>query len=181
MAKTRISKNDERLAFENKVREQYAKLFSGDEEPPAPLGIRQVEALKARVAELEKELEKLSAAVKPSSEPSTVSVAEIPTSQLEEKPEKPPVVVELSSEPSSVSVSKIPTPQLEEKLEKLPVVVEPSVELSSGSVAGVPTSQPEPAEAIDEDRASAIELPPAQAAINRGRTNHCLSKDGRGY
>jgi uncharacterized small protein (DUF1192 family) len=131
MAKTRIPKNDERLAFENKVRGQYAKLFSGNEELPSPLGIRQVEALKARVAELEAELEKLSAAAKPSSEPSSVSAAEISASQLEGKPEKLPVVVESSGEPSSVSVSEIPTSQLEETLEKLPVVVEPSGDPSS--------------------------------------------------
>ena len=91
MAKTRIPKNDGRLVFEDRVRGQYEKLFSGDEEPPAPLGIRQVEALKARVAELEEKLEKLSAEVKPNSEPSnepssqpaSVSVAEISTSQPE--------------------------------------------------------------------------------------------------
>ena len=91
MAKTRIPKNDGRLVFEDRVRGQYEKLFSGDEEPPAPLGIRQVEALKARVAELEEKLEKLSAEVKPTSEPSnepssqpaSVLVAEISTSQPE--------------------------------------------------------------------------------------------------
>ena len=164
MAKTRIPKNDERLAFENKVRGQYAKLFSGNEELPSPLGIRQVEALKARVAELEAELEKLSAAAKPSSEPSSVSAAEISASQLEGKPEKLPVVVESSGEPSSVSVSEIPTSQLEETLEKLPVVVEPSGEPSSVSVAGIPTFQPEPADAIRKDLASAIQLPPSKAA-----------------
>ena len=166
MAKTRIPKNGERLAFENKVRGQYAKLFSGDEELPAPLGIRQVEALKARVAELEEKLQKLSVVVKSSGEPSSVSVAEIPDSQLGEKLEKLPVVVEPSSEPSSVSVAEIPNSQLEEKLEKLPVVVESSGEPSSVSVSEIPTSQPEPADAIGEDRASGIELAPAKAVTN---------------
>ena len=141
MAKTRIPKNDDRLAFENKVRGQYAKLFSGNEELPSPLGIRQVEALKARVAELETELEKLSAVVKPSSEPSSVSVVEIPTSQIEEKLEKLPVVVEPSGKPSNVSVSEIPTSQIEEQLEKLPQMVELSSETSSPSIAEISTSQ----------------------------------------
>jgi signal transduction histidine kinase len=180
MAKTRIPKNDERLAFENKVRGQYAKLFSGNEELPAPLGIRQVEALKARVAELEEKLEKLSTAVKPSSDPSSISVAEISTSQLEGKPEKLPVVVESSGEPSSVSVSEIPTFQLEEKLEKLPVVVEPSGEPSSLSVAEIPTSQPEPAEAIGKDLASAIELPPVTAATNEEEPITASTKTAEG-
>ena len=138
MAKTRIPKIDEKLILEDKIRGQYEKLFSGDEEPPAPMSIRQVEALKARVAELEEELEKRS------------------------------TVVEVV-EPSSVSVAEYPASQSEEKLEKLPAVVEPSNKPSSASVAETPASQPELVETIGKDLASAIERPPAKAAISQER------------
>ena len=138
MAKTRIPKIDEKLILEDKIRGQYEKLFSGDEEPPAPMSIRQVEALKARVAEFEEELEKRS------------------------------TVVEVV-EPSSVSVAEYPASQSEEKLEKLPAVVEPSNKPSSASVAETPASQPELVETIGKDLASAIERPPAKAAISQER------------
>jgi len=138
MAKTRIPKIDEKLILEDKIRGQYEKLFSGAEEPPAPMSIRQVEALKARVAELEEELEKRS------------------------------TVVEVV-EPSSVSVAEYPASQSEEKLEKLPAVVEPSNKPSSASVAETPASQPELVETIGKDLASAIERPPAKAAISQER------------
>jgi signal transduction histidine kinase/putative methionine-R-sulfoxide reductase with GAF domain len=138
MAKTRIPKIDEKLILEDKIRGQYEKLFSGAEEPPAPMSIRQVEALKARVAELEEELEKRS------------------------------TVVEVV-EPPSVSVAEYPASQSEEKLEKLPAVVEPSNKPSSASVAETPASQPELVETIGKDLASAIERPPAKAAISQER------------
>ena len=112
MAKTRIPKIDEKLILEDKIRGQYEKLFSGDEEPPAPMSIRQVEALKARVAELEEELEKRSTVVEVV-EPSSVSVAEYPASQSEEKLEKLPAVVEPSNKPSSASVAETPASQPE--------------------------------------------------------------------
>jgi GAF domain-containing protein len=176
MAKTRIPKNDDRLAFENKVRGQYAKLFSGNEELPSPLGIRQVEALKARVAELEKELEKLSAVVKPSSEPSSVSVVEIPPSQKEEKLEKLPVVVQPSGKPSNVSVSEIPPSQLEEKLEKLPQMVESSSETSSPSIAEISTSQLE--EKLEKLPAAVVEpsSEPSSPSIAENSTSQLEEK-----
>ena len=107
MAKTRISKNEESLILGDKIRGQYEKLFSGNEEPPAPMSIREVEALKARVAELEEELKKLSAV----GEPSRVLVAEIPASQPESD--------ELNSK--DLSSASEPHPAVAAKQEEPPV------------------------------------------------------------
>ncbi len=61
MAKTRKSKNDREL-ISRKVQQQYQELFSEQNAPPTHLGIREVEALQARLAELEAALEERQAA-----------------------------------------------------------------------------------------------------------------------
>ena len=38
------------------IQEQYENLFSNQDEPPAPMGLREMEGLQARIAELEEEL-----------------------------------------------------------------------------------------------------------------------------
>src|SRR5271157_1456146 len=48
--------NDDREKIAKNVQKQYENLFSGQDAPPAPINIRQMEELKARVAELESEL-----------------------------------------------------------------------------------------------------------------------------
>ncbi len=48
--------NDDREKIAKNVQKQYENLFSGQDAPPAPINIRQMEELKARVAELESKL-----------------------------------------------------------------------------------------------------------------------------
>ncbi len=58
MAKHRTRKDDPEQvdAFQDRIRERLSGLFGGIEEPPAYLNIREIEALKAHVNELEAEL-----------------------------------------------------------------------------------------------------------------------------
>ncbi len=56
MAKTRTPKQKEENEFQDKIRKRLTGLFGGGEEPPTFMSIRQVEALKERVSELEAEL-----------------------------------------------------------------------------------------------------------------------------
>src|SRR5271169_6508493 len=48
--------NDDREKIAKNVQKQYENLFSGQDAPPAPINVRQMEELKARVAELESAL-----------------------------------------------------------------------------------------------------------------------------
>src|SRR5271157_633225 len=48
--------NDDREKIAKNVQKQYENLFSGQDAPPAPINVRQMEKLKARVAELESKL-----------------------------------------------------------------------------------------------------------------------------
>jgi GAF domain-containing protein len=56
MAKTRTPKQKEENEFQDKIQKRLTGLFGGGEEPPTFMSIRQVEALKERVRELEAEL-----------------------------------------------------------------------------------------------------------------------------
>jgi len=81
MAKTRTPKDDENKFIQDKIQKQYEDVFLEQNTPPTHLSLREVEALKARVAELEAKLEGQSAA---SVERTTVSAAEfvLPDSEL---------------------------------------------------------------------------------------------------
>jgi PAS domain S-box-containing protein len=57
MATSRTPKKEEKL-LENKIQDRFKNLFSGQEEPPTHMSNRQVEALQARVVELETQLTK---------------------------------------------------------------------------------------------------------------------------
>ena len=48
--------NDDREKIAKNVQKQYENLFSGQDAPPAPINIRQMEELQARVVELESKL-----------------------------------------------------------------------------------------------------------------------------
>ncbi len=56
MPNNRRSKGEQWKMIQGKLRDRFDNLFSGTEEPPTDMGLRQVEALKARVAELETKL-----------------------------------------------------------------------------------------------------------------------------
>jgi hypothetical protein len=57
MAKTNKSSEEEKIVKEN-VQKRFKNMFTGENEPPAIMSLKEVEALKARVAELEAQLGK---------------------------------------------------------------------------------------------------------------------------
>jgi GAF domain-containing protein len=60
MAKTQKPHDEEKIVKEN-VQKRFKYMFSGENEPPATMSLKEVEALKARVTELEAQLEKQAA------------------------------------------------------------------------------------------------------------------------
>src|SRR5512140_1023058 len=55
MAKTQKPNEEEKIVKEN-IQKRFKNMFTGENEPPATMSIKEVEALQARVAELESKL-----------------------------------------------------------------------------------------------------------------------------